>query len=231
MTFDARHSSVPVYPLAAIHPVADPQATGAVLTGVLGFQVRGRDDRGALLVDNGALALRLVPETGIEGEPSERSLELEVETEDLDGGVETLRRKGEVVEAEIERRVATDRIERRVRLAGGVVVRLVRSLTEDDLGILPPLPANLVWEDRSDMLVRRVLREVPLAFRPAARERATRRVEAVALSAGRVEVDEESAVHGLVEATPEFQHERLQRALEDEGIEVSRFLEVSNAAR
>lgn len=231
MTVHAPPPVTPVYPLAVIHPVADPEATGAVLVGVLGFRVRSRDERGSIWVDNGALALRLVPGAGPRGEPPERTLELEVETEDLDGAVETLRRKGEVFEADAERRVANDRIERLVRLEGGVTVRLVRILTEDDLGHLPPLPANLVWEERSDLLVRRVLREVPLAFRQAARERATGRAEAVALREGRVEVDEASAVRGLVEATPEFQHERLQRALEDEGIEVSPFLEVSNGAR
>lgn len=231
MTAHAPAAVAPVYALAAIHPVADPEATGAVLAEALGFQVRSRDDRGTILVDNGALALRLVPGAAFGGEPSERPLELEVETEDLDGALETLRRKGEILEAEDERRVARDRIERLVRLAEGVTVRLVRILTEDDLGHLPPLPANLVWEERSDLLVRRVLREVPLAFRRAARERATGRAEAVALREGRVEVDEASAVRGLVEATPEFQHERLQRALEDEGIEVPRVLEVSNEAR
>jgi hypothetical protein len=239
MTVDRSRAEVSVDPLALIHRVADPERTGSVLTGALGFLVQERGEDGSVVVDNGALRLRLARREGSSGEPPEpeEPLELEAETEDLDGAVETLRHRAEVLDPGEEHRPTADRIERRVLLAEGLAVRLVRILTEDDLGVLPPLPATLAWEEASDLLVRRVLRSVPPVFRPAARKRVTRRAEAVALGGGAGEVGLESAVRGLVEATPSFQHKRLLETLEAEGVEVPPSLldlldvEVSNAAR
>jgi len=219
--------STVVYAVAMVVRVSDPGRTADVLEGALGFQRQeGGPGEGAVL-DNGAIALRLEPRAGrsrqLEGGSS--GVELQVETDDLDGALDTLSHRATVLRRGPDRRPAENRIVREIELAGEVTVHLVRSLTEDDLGILPPLPASLVWREESDGLVRRVLRSVPLTFREAARSRVTRRAESIALEAGFVEVGLLPAVRGLAEATPAFQHATLRKALDDEGIDATELLE------
>ncbi len=211
-----------LYAVAAVVPVSEPELTATLLVESLGFQRREDEAGGTVVVDNGALVLRLARRD--EGPLGGPAVALEVETDDLDGAVETLRRDGRVLSVDTDRRPRTDRVVRRVELAAEVVVYLVRTLSEDDLGVLPPLPSSLVWHERGDEIVRRVLCSVPLLFRRAARERVTRRAEAIALEAGLVEVGVLPAVRGLVEATPKFQHGTLRRALREQGVDISNLL-------
>lgn len=216
----------PVHAVALAHPVDDPGRTAAVLVGALGFQWRKPVDAAEPVVENGALAIRLVSTADRAGGAA-RPLELDVETDDLDGGFEAIRRRATVTRAGEARWLAADRAVRRIELEGGIAVTLIRTLSEDDLHLLPPLPAALDWDEASDLLVRRVLRAVPLPFRDAARRRVTRCSEAVALEAGRVEVDVNAAVLGLAEVTPEYQYEELALALLAEGVELPSLPEAS----
>lgn len=213
--------------VAVSYPVADPRLTASRLADGLGFVVRESRGDGSVVVDNGAIAIRLA-EAG-EAEPPE--LEFEVETDDLELACEQLRVVAGVVAVAEDRRIGEDRIVRRVALEGGVVVSLTRVLDEDDLGILPPLPANLVWDENTDLLVRRVLRAVPLTFRPSARARVTERAEAVALESGDIEIGLDAAIQGLFDATPEFEHATLRQTLAEEGVDLEHQAEVPHARR
>lgn len=207
--------------IALVHPVAEPRETASVLTGVLGFYRTEEGEEGSVVVDNGAVRLRLVRLEGLRRALAP-PLELEVEAEDLDAATERLRSQLGGLRAEADRRAGADRLVRRLELGADVVVRLTRVLTEDDLGVLPPLPSGLDWHPEADRVVRRVLRSVPLIFRPAARERATRRAEELARERGEGRVGVATAVRGLADATPRFQHGTLRRALADEGIDLAR---------
>lgn len=197
--------------LAVAHAVADAESAAAFLCRVLDF-VERESAAGWISVENGALRIRLVEIAA--NEPGS-TLELVAETTDLASSAESLAAEGgeEIGEASW---IAPDRQERRFACEHGLEIRLVRPYDEDERGELLPLPSRMEWEPAADLLARRVLRAVPVEFRDAARRRVTERAEALALADGDFEVTAEHAERGLLDATPEFQHESLRRRLADE---------------
>lgn len=194
--------------IAVVHRVAHPAEAAEFFARVLGMTRVGTDDDDPRLA-NGALEVRLVAADG-GGVPE---LELELSTDDATACVETLLQEPDTRLLPDVARTRADRIERRVAIRHGVVVRAVQLLDEDRLGVLPPLPAALEWEPDATRLVQETLRTVPLSFRDLARSRMTERAEFLACRAGAVVVDVATAVRGMLEATPAFQQPTLRATL------------------
>lgn len=203
------------YALSLVHAVADPDPAALFFVGALGFELRSRG-AAHVVVDNGALSIRLEPA----GDGPPASLELEVLTDDLVEALEELLAHEGVEPIGSPSRVSECRFEQQLRAPHGLELRLVRELTEDDLGVLPPLPTSLLWDRYADLMTRELLREVPLAFRANARESATRRAEELSLLSGNVEVSRDSAARALLEIAPPFRKEEVASALAARGIEV-----------
>lgn len=206
-------------------PAVEPAASFFVER--LGFE-RKRQGTGWSQVENGALVLRLVAADGA-GPATVPSVEVEVVTRDLEAtAAELCDAPGVAVVAPPER-VRDDRIEMRLATPHGIVLRLARDLDEDDLGILPPLPTELIWDAAAERLIRELLTHVPVAFRSDARRLVTWTAEGLALGAGAVEVREEQALRGLLRATPPFRRREWRAILADRGIDPAPFAEELDA--
>ncbi|MDQ6975404.1 MAG: hypothetical protein Q9M22_02435 [Mariprofundaceae bacterium] len=105
----------------------------------------------------------------------------------------------------------------------GLQLCLCRTLNEDELAVLPPLPKNLPWDEQVDSLVRHVLRIVPVDFRNKARARITERAEFLCLGEGDLLVTEGVAIQALKDATLDFQQRELYETLQEQGIDVDRY--------
>lgn len=191
--------------IAVVHRVADVVAAAAFFERVL-WMTRVDDGR----LSSGALELRLLPLGELAQQPT---IELEVSTASARECAVTLLQEPDACVLPEPSRSGPERIEIVVRMRHGVVVRVVQTFDEDELGVLPPLPTALEWRPDAMLLVQTTLRVVPLAFRDLARKRMTERAEYEACAAGLVEVDIGSAVRGMVAATPVFQQAVLREAL------------------
>lgn len=200
--------------IAVVHRVVQPAAAAAFLERALGM-TRLEESEEECRLTSGALELRL-----LRRDPSSAAAELELElaTNDaLECRDHLLTEEGMRLRAEAAR-TRPDRIEVVVESAFDLVVRVVQHLDEDQLGVLPPLPAALEWDPDATLLVQQTLRTVPLAFRDLARRRVTERVEYVAVTMGNVVVDKTHAVRGMLEATPDFQLPALRATLAAAGV-------------
>jgi hypothetical protein len=196
------------------HETEKPLDVASFLEKTLGFVLQSLQGN-QVTVTNGALTLHLSPAPST----PQRRLTLEVACDDLGVTLQRLEEHRAVLDRDDEQWIDDQRIEMWVRSLHGLDLILVQELTEDDLDILPPLPSRLPWTPPSDRLIRRILRRVPLPFRPGARRRATARAEFLTVSNGSLTVDLRYAVQGLLEATPSFQHETLRQALLEEGVD------------
>jgi hypothetical protein len=205
-------SNLAFYALALHLPVEDVSAATDFLTRWLGFDVKEKGD-GWSRVENGALVVRVVSGVSREG------LELELAVDDLPAAASALAATPGVVELGSPVQVREDRIEQRFRAPHGLVLVASKSLSEDDLGIRPALPASLSWHSEADWFLREMLSEVPRTFRADARRRATEAAEALALEAGRVEVGLNESARGLLRITPPFRQEEMRDLLVNHGID------------
>lgn len=200
--------------IAVVHRVGQPRAAAAFLERVLGM-TRTEDADDECRVTSGALELRLLP---LDEGGASTVLELELATNDaLEGRERLLAEPGARLRSDAHRTRA-DRIELEMEMPFAVVVRVVQHLDEDQLGLLPPLPASLEWASDATRLVQETLRTVPLAFRDQARRRMTERAEFLAVRDGRVLVQPTDAVRGMIEATPDFQQPALRATLATAGV-------------
>lgn len=199
--------------VSIVHPVPDLQAAVEFFSATLGFVVSNQTTEWAL-VDNGAIAIRLVAEP-------ERDcvLHLNMETGDLEAALKVFESSEEVFVESAPEWVDFDRQEQTVRLPHGLRITLFRTFNEDELGILPELPTSLDWRAEASDRIRQLLGFVPIDFRDMARRRVTEQAESLALSAGGVTVDLPLALRALVEATPAFQTDRLRDELVRRGID------------
>jgi hypothetical protein len=196
------------------HRVEDPTAAANFLRDALGFRIEtsGRD---RARVENGDLLLELLP---LRPEDEPQDLTLEVVTSDLEATRTRLGAFPQVIAVEPEGRPTVERRVQRVITAHQMVLALTCELSEDDLGILPPLPARLAWDEQGDRLVRELLRQVPLAQRHDARRRATEEAERLARTRGDGRVRVGQALRGLAGAVPGIKSSVLWRALADHGV-------------
>lgn len=195
------------YVLSVYHRVADLEAARRFLADALGFEVRASGP-GWISMENGALAVRLLEE----GEVGD-SLELELRTPNLADSERALLTVENLVPLDELREVQPGRCERRYAGPQGIHVVLVRQLSDEEMGVDPPLPASLPWDSAAEDLAQKALRFVPYSFRAGALRRAAARAEMLALAHGEVEVAAQDCLQALLDVTPEFQLERLRAEL------------------
>lgn len=202
-----------LFPTAVQLPVGDDlDAVERLFVDGLGFVVKAREP-GALLVDNGALTLRLV-----RGNVGDRP-RLELTCPSLDEATRHLVAWGGHVEP--SRELADGWLERDVRMAVGPDLILRHQVPEDLRPTPPALPTQLVWEPGAVALLQDLLRSVPPTFRGDARRAATAQAEALALAAGSVEVTPSTAARGFLLATPTFGREGARAELAGRGFELA----------
>ncbi len=193
--------------------VRSPERCADFLCQHLGFTRQQQDDAG-LWLNNGCLPLLLVP--GDEDSPAC----LQVHCGDVAREARHLLAIDGVSSIDAQPRREGACISQRLDSGLGLHLCLYRVLNEDELGILPPLPANLPWDPATDTMVRRILRIVPVDFRQRARQRVTERAEYLCIEQGEIDVARRHAVQALLDVTLDFQRPTLIEALREEGIEV-----------
>lgn len=200
---------------SVIHKVTDIKAASSFFT-LLGFEVKQKTSDWVIL-ENGAVSLRLIASDGIED--IDNNLNLELTTKILDEDTNELLSYPGV--SLIEKHIchSPERIENRIQCPHNLIISLIREFDEDELGIIPPLPTSLYWETEAEECVKQLLRIVPLSFRQNARIRITEKAEMVTASKGTITVTINDAVQALAEATPHFQHRALKEALIERGID------------
>ena len=203
------------FAVSVMHAVADVEQAAAFFESVLGFHERCATHDG-IQMSNGALTVRLVPSTPLR---PEGILEIELETPDLQETVDTLLQHAGSAVLQEEQRVTLERAEIRLQVPHGVLITLARTFNEDELGILPALPATLTWTPEAEARLKQILRFVPVMFRGLARRRVTERAEQLTRVAGKGAVDQQIALCALVQSTPAFQHQRLREELLSAGID------------
>ncbi len=203
--------------LSVCHRVVDPQTTASWLVSELDFWSGEVFPDGAV-VENGALSLRLL--LCADRAESVRPLRLEVVCRDLAASSHRLTSFPGVASLAAARQVSSNRLEQRLKTPFGIELVLARTLDEDELGIKPPLEKNILWREAAEELVRETMRCVPLAFRADARAKAIARAEYLAGLEGSIEVEAEQAIRALIETTPEFKRDDLQRSLISQGVDL-----------
>lgn len=198
-----------------IHPVENLTAASTFLCQqTLGFYEKDVSEDYCLL-ENGAVTLRLVKNTDIP--PS--SLNLELQTKQLEQDTqELLTHTGISLIAE-NISISPYRLETRLQAPHQFVIILFKSFDEDELGIIPPLPISLDWDEETMECIQQLLIQVPISFRDLARNRVTERAETLAAEQGQITVAEDHALNALADISPPFQQEPLIIALRERGID------------
>jgi catechol 2,3-dioxygenase-like lactoylglutathione lyase family enzyme len=204
------------FAFAVIHAVDDVEQAAAFFRDVLDFREHSRGSDWAQ-VENGALTVRLVAAHRFARAPSD--LELDLATPDVPAASAALLERKGLEPLMAPTWVSAERMEARLRAPHRVVLTLSRTFDEDALGILPELPTRLVWTEDAVAYTQRLLRLVPVSFREQSRRRVIECAETLAITAGGVTVDRDTALRALVMSTPAFQHEGLRAALRGEGID------------
>ena len=199
---------------AVIHHVNDLSGAESFLSDALGFNQQTPTDNG-VLVENGALAIRLVQTA--EAKAVTASLNLEIQTSDIAKTTAKLRGIPSVQVIDERVQISQQRVETRLQGSHGIVITLAQEFNEDDLGILPPLPTSLDWQKNAEDCIKQVLPQVPIGFRQAARVRITERAEMLAAEEGLITVNIAQAVKSLAQVTPLFQHQVLEIELKNQG--------------
>lgn len=209
------------FAIAVLHTVENPEAAAVFFCEALGFQ-RQEEERKQYLLNNGAICIRLEAGTV---ESRRATLNLELYCEDLDESHQALLRLPGVSVITEATWVDEYRMQSRLSAPHDLKITLCRNFNEDELGILPPLPSALVWDECAENCIREVLKQIPLSFRSQARIRITERAEMISGQEGLVRVSLDHAIRSLAETTPNFQHRTLCLALSEMGIDPARYFE------
>ncbi|MGR9105420.1 MAG: hypothetical protein ACU843_00665 [Gammaproteobacteria bacterium] len=203
------------FAVAVIHAVENPQTACAFFCEALGFQQQEQQGD-SFLINNGAISIRLVNQNGGSGQGP---LNLELFCEDLDDNRELLLTYPGVAVLSEASWIDQFRLQCCLRGPHNLLITLNRTFNEDELGIIPPLPVSLIWEEGAERCIREVLKQIPLSFRHQARIRITEQAEMIAGKDGSIRVHMDHAVRSLAETTPSFQHRPLCNALVEMGID------------
>ena len=205
--------------ISVIHAVADPVSAAAFLCEALGFKNTCQSTE-AVIVENGAIALRLVPDN-IARQGDVGCLNLELQTRNMAQATSELLLLPDVMLIAQPVAVNPARVESRLQGPQGILITLVQEFNEDELGIIPPLPTSLIWNEDAEDCIRQMLRLIPVSFRESARIRITERAEILAAEDAEITVTINYAVQALADITPLFQHPMLMSALRQRGIDPS----------
>ena len=198
------------YVTAVSLTVRDASACADFLCEALGYQREQQDDGQGIWLNNGCTPLRLS-----EGEGAAC---LQVCCSDVGRDAAVLMQHPAITSHDdITQSGAL--VVQRLHSRFGLDLQCYRILNEDEMDVLPPLPANLPWDEQCDLQVRRILRIVPVDFRQKARQRVTERAEYLTLAAGDITVSQAHAVQALRDVTLDFQQQALTDALRAEGID------------
>lgn len=205
--------------ISVIHSVADPILAATFLCDALGFKSTCQSTE-AILVENGAIAVRLVPNKAA-GQGEGPCLNLELHTRNMAQATAELLVLPDVILVAQPVAVNPARVESRLQGPQGILITLVQEFNEDELGIVPPLPTSLIWNEDAEDCIRQMLRLIPVSFRDSARIRITERAEMLAAEDASITVNIDCAVQALADITPLFQHPVLMSALLQRGIDPS----------
>jgi len=207
------------YVVGVRHPVENMVLATQFFSQDLGFYPVKKEGYHSWL-ENGSMCITLE-----EGEP--QHLMLELQCPDVEIEYQRLIKKHPNIRTLQAVQQVDTRIDCRVACPHGLTLILAKTLNEDDLNLLLPLPSTLVWDEAVDLRTRRILRSVPLGFRDSARKRVTERAEYAAVEKGLLAVGEAEAMHSMVAITPAFQHRALMENMQDEGINSDLYLDAS----
>jgi hypothetical protein len=183
----------------------------------LGFYLAQNQGNNGILLENGAVSVRLVHQTY----DTANLLHLELYSRQLHEDAQALLTVLGISVISENVRINPARLETRLQAPHHVIIILFQEFTEDDLGVLPDLPISLDWDEAAIVCIQQLLTLVPLDFRQPARRRVTERAEVLAAEQGEITVDVNFAVQALAETTPHFQHPTLVAALRERGIDGS----------
>ncbi len=201
---------------AVIHRVDDLFTAASFLTDVMGFNQQSITADGTL-VENGALAIRLVQID--DAQHSVGLLHLEMQTNDINQAASELLDRPDIQLIQQLIEISQQRTETHLQGPHGIIIILAQEFNEDDLGIIPPLPTSLDWQQDAEDCVKQILLQVPIGFRQGARTRITERAEMLVAEYGLISVDVDRAVLALAQVTPIFQHKGIETALKERGID------------
>jgi len=206
------------YVIAFKHQVNDPQQTVRFFVKYLGFQAPEKEGY-PFYVENGATSIIFE-----QGEP--QTLLLELQCNHVEKEAQNLLQHTDITCLQNTQQ-HDNRIECRLQCRDNIQLHLTKVLNEDDLDLLLPLPKSLVWNEKTEMQIRRMLRLVPLGFRESARQRVTEKAEYMAVEQGELMVDESCAMKSIVTITPQFQHRALMESMQHEGINDTLYLDIN----
>jgi hypothetical protein len=169
-------------------------------------------------VDNGSISLRLV-----EGRAAAEPVEVELTTRDI---AETTAELCALPGVQVISRSAwphPGRQEQRLSTPHGVTLVVARDYDEDELGVVPPLPSSLPWDDVAVQTAQELLANIPVSFRPNARKEVTSHSEYLTVQAGDVVVTETVAIRAVIQLTPALKLGALRAALAARGLDPSQW--------
>jgi len=201
-----------LYPMGIHCTVPEPKQAALFLGDVFDFECFCQDD-GSWLAKNDALTLILHA-----GEPSSTALQLHSTNLAKDAAYLSHHPHIHAIDLTIQQQGAL--CWQNFQADCGLRLCLSRTLNEDEMAILLPLPTNLPWDESTDLLVRRVLCIVPVDFRNKARERVVERAEFLCLERGALLVTESDAIEALQDVTLDFQQRELYETLQQQGVDV-----------
>ncbi len=203
---------------AIIHHVDDLFMAESFLTDVLGFNQKRITADGAL-IENGAIAIRLVHVVNKKSIPD--ILNLEMQTKNIGQATIEFTSKPEILLIQGQVQISPQRIETYLQGPQGISITLAQEFNEDDLGLIYSLPISLDWDEDAEDCVQQILLQVPIGFRQSARIRVTECAEMLAAEQGLITVDIDRAVLALSQVTPLFQHQSIEKVLKERGINPS----------
>jgi hypothetical protein len=199
---------------AVVHSVENLPAASDFFCTALGFYLQNQSHYGILL-ENGSVTVRLVTQNSSIAKP----LELEMYSKQLAEDTKALLAFPGISLISERVQINPYRLETRLRAPHNLIIALFQEFNEDELGILPPLPIALDWQQQAIDSIQQLLTYVPIDFRDLARSRVTEQAELLAAEQGKITVNLDFALQALAQTTPLFQHPTLVIALRERNID------------
>jgi len=196
-----------------IHPVKQLSEACDFFIRILDFQIV-TTEKNLILIENGALSIRLIEQSDL---TTNNWLNLAMSTDNLEKTALELMQSATVIETIPPFWISDKEQQQYFTLPHQIKLTLSKIYNEDELGILPELPTQLVWQADARQSIMEILQFVPVDFRALARKRVTEQTELVTMKKGDLEVDLDCALQTLVETTPQFQYDQLKETLKEHG--------------
>ncbi len=199
---------------ALIHRVENLETANEFFCAALGFSSKTTESDWHLL-DNGSITLRLTTQADVPFS----TLHLELYCQQLAEETAALLTFPAITLLIEQHTINSFRVETRLQAPHNTLISLVKEFNEDELGIIPPLPCCLDWQESATICIQTLLTCTPLGFRALARQRVTEQAEVLAAERGEITVSLPDALQALAQVTPRFQHPTLFFALQAQHID------------